>query len=67
MINIETPTPSMVTVVLIIILSSKDWIMLVSKKNKRVKSTINPEVNELVIDGKIDGQGMLKARIGAKE
>ena len=30
-------------------------------------SIINPEVIELVKDGKIDKQGMLKARIGAKE
>lgn len=41
--------------------------MLVPKKYKRVESTINPEVNELVKDGKIDDQGMLKARIGAKK
>ena len=37
------------------------------KKNKRVESTINPEVNEFVKGGKIDDQGMLKSRIGAKE
>ena len=36
-------------------------------KNKRVEGTINPEVNELVKDGKIDDQGMPKVRIGAKE
>ena len=66
MINIDTPILSMVTVVLIIILVFKG-LDYVSAKNKRMESIINPEVIELVKDGKIDKQGMLKARIGAKE
>lgn len=39
----------------------------VSAKNKRMERIINPEVIELVKDGKIDNNGMLKARIGTKE
>lgn len=66
MINIDTPILSMVTVVLIIILVFKG-LDCVSAKNKRTESIINPEVIELVKDGKIDNRGMLKARIGAKE
>jgi uncharacterized membrane protein YcaP (DUF421 family) len=66
MINKEIPILSMVTVVLIIILVFKG-LDYVSAKNKRMKSSINPQVIELVKDGKIDNRGMLKARIGAKE
>jgi uncharacterized membrane protein YcaP (DUF421 family) len=66
MINPETPILSMVTVVLIIVLLFKilDYI---SAKNKRMERIINPEVIELVKDGKMDDKGMLKARIGTKE
>jgi uncharacterized membrane protein YcaP (DUF421 family) len=66
MINTETPILSMVTVVLIIILVFKG-LDYVSAKNKRMERIINPEVIELVKDGKIDNNGMLKARIGTKE
>ena len=57
MINKETPILSMVTVVLIIILVFKG-LDYISAKNKRMESIINPEVIELVKDGKIDNPGM---------
>ena len=65
-INKEIPILSMVSVVLIIIFVFKG-LDYVSAKNKRMESSTNPQVIELVKDGKIDNQGMLKARIGAKE
>ena len=65
-INKEIPILSMVTVVLIIILVFKG-LDYFSAKNKRMASIINPQVIELVKDGKIDNPGMLKARIGSKE
>jgi uncharacterized membrane protein YcaP (DUF421 family) len=66
MINPQTPILSMIAVVLIIVLLFKilDYI---SAKNKRMEKIINPEVIELVKDGKIDNEGMIKARIGTKE
>ena len=66
MINPETPILSMVTVVIIIVLVFKalDYI---SAKNKRMEKIINPEIVELVKDGKIDKEGMIKARIGTTE
>lgn len=66
MMNAEAPLLTMVTVVIIIILVFK-MLDYISAKNKRMERIINPEVIELVKDGKIDNKGMLKARIGAKE
>ena len=66
MINKETPILSMVTVVLIIILVFKG-LDYVSAKNKRMDKIISLEVFKLVWDGKIDNDGMLKARIRAKK
>lgn len=66
MINNETPILSMVTVVLIVIIVFKlsDY---VSAKNKRMEKMINPDIIELVKDGLMDEDGMIKARIGKKE
>lgn len=66
MINTEIPILSMVTVVLIIVLVFKG-LDYISAKNKRMERIINPEVIELVKDGIISNEGMLKARIGTKE
>ncbi|WP_148685899.1 DUF421 domain-containing protein [Candidatus Nitrosocosmicus hydrocola] len=66
MINTETPILSMVTVVIIIILVFK-ILDYVSAKNKRMEKIINPEVIELVKDGQVIKEGMIKARIGNKE
>ena len=66
MINSDTPILSMVTVVIIIIVVFK-LLDYVSAKNKRMEKIINPEVIELVKDGQMDKDGMIKARIGIKE
>lgn len=66
MINTETPILSMVTVVIIIIMVFK-LLDYVSAKNKRMEKIINPEVIELVKNGQIIKEGMIKARIGSKE
>ena len=66
MINKETPIISMVTVVIIIILVFK-ILDYVSAKNKRMEKIINPEVIELVKNGQVIREGMIKARIGSKE
>ena len=66
MINSDTPILSMVTVVVIIIVVFK-LLDYVSAKNKRMEKIINPEVIELVKDGQMDEEGMIKARIGIKE
>ena len=66
MINSDTPILSMVTVVIIIIVVFK-LLDYVSAKNKRMEKIINPEVIELVKDGQMDKEGMIKARIGIKE
>lgn len=66
MISDETPILSMVTVVLIIIVIFK-VLDYVSTKNKKMEKIINPEVIELVKDGQVDKEGMIKARIGIKE
>ena len=66
LINTETPILTMVTVVLTIVLVFKG-LDYISAKNKRMERIINPEVIELVNDGIIDKEGMLKARIGTKE
>ncbi|MDN5847473.1 MAG: DUF421 domain-containing protein [Candidatus Nitrosocosmicus sp.] len=66
MINSDTPILSMVTVVVIIIVVFK-LLDYVSAKNKRMENMINPEVIELVKDGQIDEERMIKARIGMKE
>ena len=66
MINNDTPILSMVTVVVIIIILFK-LLDYVSAKNKRMEKIINPDVIELVKDGQIDEEGMIKARIGMKE
>jgi len=66
MINTDTPILSMVTVVIIIILVFK-ILDYVSAKNKRMEKIINPEVIELVKNGQIVKEGMIKARIGSKE
>ncbi len=66
MINSDTPILSMVTVLVIIIVVFK-LLDYVSAKNKRMEKIINPEVIELVKDGQMDEEGMIKARIGIKE
>jgi len=66
MINNDTPILSMVTVVVIIIVLFK-MLDYVSAKNKRMEKIINPDVIELVKDGQMDEEGMIKARIGMKE
>ena len=66
MINSDAPILSMVTVVIIIIVVFK-LLDYVSVKNKRMEKIINPEVIELVKDGQMDKEGMIKARIGIKE
>ena len=66
MINSDTPILSMVTVVIIIIVVFK-LLDYVNAKNKRMEKIINPEVIELVKDGQMDKEGMIKARIGIKE
>lgn len=66
MINNETPILSMVTVVLIVIIVFK-LLDYVSAKNKRMEKMINPDIIELVKDGLMDEDGMIKARIGKKE
>jgi uncharacterized membrane protein YcaP (DUF421 family) len=66
MINKDAPILSMVTVVVIIIIVFK-LLDYVSAKNKRMEKIINPEFIELVKDGQIDEEGMIKARIGMKE
>jgi len=66
MINSDTPILSMVTVVVIIIVVFK-LLDYASAKNKRMEKIINPEVIELVKDGEMDEEGMIKARIGIKE
>ena len=66
MINNDTPILSMVTVVVIIIVLFK-LLDYVSAKNKRMEKIINPDVIELVKDGQMDEEGMIKARIGMKE
>jgi len=66
MINKETPILSMITVVIIIILVFK-ILDYVSAKNKRMEKIINPEVIELVKNGLVIKEGMVKARIGTKE
>ncbi len=66
MINSDTPILSMVTVVVIIIVLFK-LLDYVSAKNKRMEKIINPDVIELVKDGQMDEEGMIKARIGMKE
>lgn len=66
MINNETPILSMVTVVLIVIIVFK-LLDYVSAKNKRMEKMINPDIIELVKDGQMDEDGMIKARIGKKE
>jgi uncharacterized membrane protein YcaP (DUF421 family) len=69
MINSDTPILSMVTVVIIIIIIIVVFKLLdyVSVKNKRMEKIINSEVIELVKDGQMDKEGMIKARIGIKE
>jgi len=66
MINSDAPILSMVTVVVIIIISFK-LLDYVSAKNNTMEKIINPEVIELVKDGQMDKEGMIKARIGIKE
>ncbi len=66
MINSDTPILSMVTVIVIIIVLFK-LLDYVSAKNKRMEKIINPDVIELVKDGQMDEEGMIKARIGMKE
>ena len=66
MINSDTPILSMVTVVVIIIVLFK-LLDYVSAKNKRMEKIINPEVIELVKDGQMDEEGMIKDRIDIKE
>ena len=56
----------MVTVVIIIILVFK-ILVYVSAKNKRMEKIINPEVIELVKDGQVIREGMIKSRMGSKE
>ena len=65
MSNNETPILSMVTVVLIIIIVFK-LLDYISAKNKRIEKIINPDIIELVKDGQMDEEGMIKARIGKK-
>lgn len=66
MLNNDAPILSMVTVVVIIIVLFK-LLDYVSAKNKRMEKIINPDVIELVKDGQMDEEGMIKARIGMKE
>jgi uncharacterized membrane protein YcaP (DUF421 family) len=66
MINHETPIMSMVVVIIIIILVFK-LLDYLSAKNRRLEKIINPQVIELVKNGIIDKDGLLKARIGNKE
>ena len=65
MINSDTPILSVVTVVVIIIVVFK-LLDYASAKNKRMEKIINPEVIELVKDGQMDEEGMVKARIEIK-
>lgn len=66
MLNNDAPILSMVTVVVIIIVLFK-LLDYVSAKNKRMEKIINPDIIELVKDGQMDEEGMIKARIGMKE
>jgi len=66
MLNNDAPILSMVTVIVIIIVLFK-LLDYVSAKNKRMEKIINPDVIELVKDGQMDEEGMIKARIGMKE
>lgn len=66
MINSDTSILSMITVVVIIIVVFK-LLDYLSAKSKRMEKVINPEVIEIVKDGKLDEGGLIKARIGIRE
>jgi uncharacterized membrane protein YcaP (DUF421 family) len=66
MINTEVPILSMIAVVVIIIVVFK-LLDYLTTKNKKVEKIINPDIIELVKDGKLNEEGMVKARIGKKE
>ncbi len=66
MVNTESSIVSMIASVIIIIIVFK-LLDYMSAKNKRMEKIINPDIISLVKDGKIDREGMIKARIGKKE
>ena len=63
MLNSETSIISIIAVAIIVIMVFK-LLDYLSAKNKRMEKVINLEVIELVKDGKILEEGMIKARLG---
>ncbi len=66
MVNTDTSIVSMIASVVIVIIVFK-LLDYISAKNKRMEKIVNPDIISLVKDGKMDREGMIKARIGIKE